>query len=131
MKNRRWLLTAILIVFAFLVAGCSSTPGPEEIYQKYWDACSEGKFNEAEQFLSKNASQAALKLGSCAFTHDAINTIEAGSGKPLRTFSEDPEVTIRDNVSMIGWIDDQGNLAMITLVREDDTWKISDATWSR
>jgi hypothetical protein len=131
MNNQRGLLTLFLIVFATLLAGCSSAPGPEEIYQQYWDACSEGKFDEAEQFLSKNATQTAINLGSCALTHDAINTMQADSGQPLRTFSKDPDVTTKDNVSTIIWIDDQGNLAMITLVREDDTWKISQATWSR
>lgn len=124
-----WAL--ILMVFAFLAAGCSSTPGPEEIYWQYWDACTAGRFSEAEKFLSESSSQAAISLGSCAFTHDAINTVEAANGNPPRTFSEDPEVTTKDDNSMLSWFDDQGNIAIVILRKENDTWKIVEATWSK
>jgi hypothetical protein len=131
MKNQSGLLVLILIVFAFLAVGCSSTPGPEDIYMQYWEACSEGSFGDAVDYLSENAKESVMALGSCGFTHDAINTIEAESGNPPRTFSEDPEVSITDNQASIVWIDDQGNLAVVMLIKDDDTWVIEGATWSR
>jgi len=131
MKIQHILWVLILLVIAFLAAGCSSTPGPEEVYWQYWDACTEGKFAQAERFLSKNAAQAAISLGKCAFTHDAINTVEAAQGNPPRTFSEEPEVTIKENNGMISWFDDQGNIAVVMMAKEDDSWKIVEATWSK
>ncbi len=131
MKNQHGLLVVISIVFALLAGGCSSTPGPLDVYMLYWEACSEGNFAEAAQYLSENVRGSTGALGNCGFTHDAINTIEASSGNPPRIFSEDPEVSIIDNQSSIIWFDDQGNIAMIILVRADDSWAIVDATWSR
>jgi hypothetical protein len=132
MKNQHVLLTfLILIVFAFFATGCGSKSGPEEVYWQYWDACTEGKFSEAEKYISETARETARILGNCAFSHDAINTVEATNGNPPRTFSEDPEVTIQDAFSSLTWFDDQGNIATVTLVKTDDSWKIVEAFWSR
>lgn len=131
MSKQSILLVSLGLVLVLFMAGCSTQPDPETVYWQYWEACSQGKFNEAVEFLSVNAREAARSLGSCGFTHDAINTIEAASGNPPRTFSEDPEITILETRSMVTWIDDQGNIAAIILVMEEGSWKISEATWSK
>jgi hypothetical protein len=131
MKNKHLLLAFILITLAFLAAGCSSKTGPDDIYSQYWEACSEGKFRDAEEFIATNARDTTRTLGACAFTHDAINTIEIANGNPLRTFSDEPEVLTKGDLSSITWFDDQGNNATVVLVKVDETWKIIEATWSR
>ncbi len=131
MEKQRLLIVFIMVILAFTATGCGLKSGPEDVYWQYWDVCSEGKFTEAEQFISDNARETARTLGVCAFTHDAINTIEAANGNPPRTFSEQPEVYTQDNSSSLTWFDDQGNFATVILVKVDDSWKIVEATWSR
>jgi hypothetical protein len=131
MNKQLVLLAAVFTALVILTSGCSSQTAPEKIYWQYFEACSQGNFSAAEEHLTENAKNAARTLGTCAFAHDAINTVEAANGNPPRTFSEDPTVNTIENRSSISWFDDQGNVAIVFLVMVDDSWKISDTTWSR
>jgi len=131
MKHQYLVLVLLMAVLTFLLSGCGSKTGPEEVYWQYWDACSKGEFQTAEEYILESAQEAAKTLGSCGFTHDAINTFEANKGNPPRTFSKDPEVSIQDTISSLIWIDDQGNIATVRLVKTEDVWKIVETTWSR
>lgn len=130
MQNRHFILVFTLAILTIAVTGCSQQSGPEEIYWQYWEACSNGEFNDAALFLSENARESSRQLGACGFTHDAINTIEAQKGNPLRTFSQDPQVNVQEKAASITWFDDQGNIATVILVLIEDEWKVTEATWS-
>jgi hypothetical protein len=130
MKNRLLVLGLTLAFLAVILAGCSQQTEPEEIYWQYYEACAEGSFNEATLLLSENARETSRILGACGFTHDAINTIELENGNPTRTFSEEPTVNLQDNIASITWFDDQGHIAIVTLVLIDGEWKVTEATWS-
>jgi hypothetical protein len=130
MQNRYFTLVFTLVILVIALAGCSQQNDPEEVYWQYWEACSEGKFNEAALLLSENARETSRQLGACAFTHDAINTIEAQKGNPPRTFSQDPQVNVQEKAASIIWFDDQGNIATVILVLIEGEWKVTEATWS-
>ena len=141
MRIRYIYLLFIAILTALLISGCSQIAEPEEIYHEYYkgcdvvistmqSACKEGKFNDAKLLLDVNALETSRKLGACAFTHDAINTIEVQKGNPVRTFNQDPTVTKNDKRASILWLDDQGNIVAVTLALVDGHWKISNTTWS-
>lgn len=123
-------LVFTLMVLVISLQGCSSETGPETTYWQYWKACSEGKFDKTKQFIAENVKPPAGALGSCGFTHDAINTIEASSGKPLRTFPHDPEVLIDERATSLTWIDDQGNITNVVLVYVEGKWKVTNTYWS-
>jgi len=130
MRIRYIYLLFITILATLLISGCSQIEEPEEIYQEYYEACKEGNFTDAKLLLDENALETSRKLGACAFTHDAINTIEVQKGNPVRTFNQDPTVTTNEKRSSILWLDDQGNIATVTLTLVDGLWKISNTTWS-
>jgi predicted small secreted protein len=131
MKKQLLIFALALTLLVLLLAGCNTTPGPEDVYQRYWEACSQGKFSQAEGFLADNAREISQSLGVCALTHDAINTLEAQKGNPPRTFSGEPLVNAREKATSITWFDDQGNIATVILVLIDGEWKVTEATWSR
>jgi len=131
MKKQPFIFALAITLLVLLLAGCNPTPAPEDVYQQYWEACSQGKFTEAEVFLADNARETSTTLGVCAFTHDAINTLEAQKGNPARTFSGDPMINAHEKVTSITWFDDQGNIATVILVLIDGEWKVTEATWSR
>lgn len=131
MKNRTLLFTLIVVVLATILAGCKAQASPEEVYWQYWQACADGDFAAAKLLLAEDAVAVAEGLGVCAFTHDAINTIEAQQGNPAHTFSSDPQVNTSEKVTSLTWVDDQGSLAIVTLVAVDGTWRISQTSWSR
>jgi hypothetical protein len=130
LKNQHFVLVLVLAIFALTLAGCSSRSTPEKVYWQYWKACADGEFAAAEEFLTDDARDTARTLGSCAFTHDAINTSEAQKGNPPLTFSQDPNVNIRGEIASITWIDDQGNIANVVLVQINEEWKVTEASWS-
>ena len=130
MRIRYIYLLFIAVLTALLISGCSQIAEPEEIYQEYYKACKEGKFDDAKLLLDVNALETSRKLGACAFTHDAINTIEVQKGNPIRTFNQDPTVTKNDKRASMLWLDDQGNIVAVTLALVDGHWKISNTTWS-
>jgi len=130
MKNRFSIQLLFLASLIFLLSGCSQGGTPDEAYWQYFKACSEGKFDDARQLLTENARETSRSLGVCAFTHDAINTVEAQKGNPPRTFSEDPMVNVLETRASLTWIDDQGNLASVILVLIEEEWKVTEATWS-
>ena len=130
MRIRYIYLLFIAILTGLLISGCSQIAEPEEIYHEYYKACKEGKFNDAKLLLDVNALDTSRKLGACAFTHDAINTIEVQKGNPVRTFNQDPTVTKNDKRASILWLDDQGNIVTVALILVDGHWKISNTTWS-
>jgi len=131
MKKRTLLFVLIIVGLATILAGCKAQTNAEEVYWQYWQACADGDFAAAGLLLAEDAVVTAETLGVCAFTHDAINTIEAQQGNPAHTFSSDPEINTSEKVASLTWVDDQGNLAIVTLVAADGDWKISQASWSR
>ncbi len=131
MKNRTFLFALIVVGISLILAGCKPEASPDEIYWQYWQACADGDFSAAKLYLADDAVTTAETLGICAFTHDAINTIEAQQGNPARTFSQDPVLNASEKIASLTWIDDQGNLANVTLVAVDGIWKISETSWSR
>ena len=131
MKNKPLFIVLFITLLAILLAGCDSKTPAEKIYWEYFEACNRGDFTTAKNYVAENALNPESGLGVCAFTHDAINTYEAQSGNPARTFSQDPMVNANDKVTSITWIDDQGNIASIVLVDIDGEWKVTEATWSR
>lgn len=131
MKTRTLLFALFVVGLALILAGCKAQDQAEEVYWQYWQACTEGDFAAAKLLLAEDAVVTAETLGVCAFTHDAINTIEAQQGNPAHTFSSGPEINATEKVASLTWVDDQGNLAIVTLAAVDGTWKISHASWSR
>lgn len=132
MKNLPTFLTIITLFTALVLTmvGCRSKITAEDTYWLYWEACTKGEFIRAKDFLTEEAIASATTLGVCAFTHDAINTIETQQGNPLRTFSQDPTVNEREGIASLTWVDDQGNLASVILVNVDEAWKVTEANWS-
>ena len=131
MKNKPTLLVLSITLLVFLLAGCNSKSPAEEVYWQYFEACTDGDFTTAKNLVAENSLSSAGDLGTCAFTHDAINTYEAQSGNQPRTFSQDPMVNAKEKVTSITWIDDQGNIATVILVEINGEWKVTEATWSR
>jgi hypothetical protein len=130
MKNKLLLYLLILAFMSIFLWGCNQGNTPEMAYWSYYDSCAEGKFDEAKELLTKNAVQTSEILGVCAFTHDAINTNEIKKGNPPRTFSEDPKINVSEKAASLIWLDDQGNIASVTLFLEAGEWKVADTTWS-
>jgi len=130
MQNRYFILALSLVILSVLLAGCSQGNKPETVYWQYYEACSEGRFDDAKQNLADNAIETSRTLGVCAFTHDAINTSETQKGNPLRTFSKDPTMNEQGKIASLTWIDDQGNIASVILVLIEEEWKVTEATWS-
>lgn len=129
-RQLKFVLLFILGLLAPLSSGCDQQTKPEKYYQKYYEACAQGKFDEAASYLAENARETSSTLGSCAYTHDAINTIEAQKGNPPLTFTQDPLVKIQETTAYMTWFDDQGNTALVSLILVDGEWKITDAIWS-
>ncbi|MFO8036599.1 MAG: hypothetical protein R6U57_08260 [Anaerolineales bacterium] len=124
----------IAMVLSVFLAACGSNARPtepDEIYWAYWEACSDQNLSEARTHLTEGAKQRAQTLGVCGFTHDAINTYEKNQGNPVRTFSEDPELYVEEEIASLTWIDDSGNLAMVVMVPENGEWKIQYSRWSK
>jgi hypothetical protein len=130
MTNRLFTLLLTLMFLTILLAGCSQESKPEEVYWQYYEACSDGRFDDARQWLTETAVNTSRSLGVCAFTHDAINVSEAQKGNPLRTFSDDPTLNQQERLASLTWFDDQGNIASVVLVEVDGEWKVTEATWS-
>ena len=126
-------LSTTLFVFAImtvLLAGCkSSGNGPEDVYWKYWEDCSKGKFSQAETYLSEDAKSRTQPYGICGFTHDAINNMAISTGEPTWTFSQSPELIEDEDFALLTWISEEGGLAHITLIKVDGIWKIDEASW--
>ena len=130
MKNRKHLFILIPVIIGYLLAGCTSSGnGPDDVYWKYWEACSKGKFSQAETYLSEDAKSRTQPYGICGFTHDAINNIEIASGEPAWTFSQPPEVIEDEDFALLTWISEEGSLAHVTLIKADGIWKIDEASW--
>ena len=129
-QTRHFFLLLSMLLTILSITGCTQKANPEDIYQEYYNDCVGGNFDSAKLHLEEKASEPSSTLGVCAFTHDAINTIEAQKGNPLRSFSQEPIVNTHENLSSITWIDDQGNLATVTLRLLEGEWKISNTTWS-
>lgn len=121
---------ATLTLLIFTMVACNPSRDAENTYWKYWDACTKGEFIQAKNFLTEEAIASATTLGVCAYTHDAINTIETQQGNPPRTFLQDPVVKEGEGIAFLTWIDDQGNLFTVTLVKVDGEWKITESNWS-
>lgn len=126
-----FFLITLFTTQVFTMVSCRSKLTAEDTYWQYWDACTKGEFIQAKDFLTEEAVASATTLGVCAFTHDAINTIETQQGNPPRTFSQDPTVNEREGISSLTWVDDQGNLASVILVEVNGKWKVTEANWSR
>ena len=126
----RILISSIILLTAILLVSCSQDSKPEVIYWQYYDACTEGRFDDARQKLTESAIENAQSLGVCAFTHDAINTSETQKGNPIRTFSEEPTLNEHEKMASLTWIDDQGNIASVILIQVEGDWKVTEATWS-
>lgn len=130
MRERFFIPVFILMTLAMLFTGCSQGDTPKEIYWQYYAACKEGRFDDASQKLAEGTLRTPNILGVCAFTHDAVNTIEAQKGNPPRTFSNDPKIVLTDEMASLTWIDDQGNIVTVTLILEEGDWKITEVIWS-
>ena len=132
MKIRFTKTLLILALFVLLLAACQSTGaemGPDETYWAYYEACESGRFGEAELLLTEDARAQKATIGICGFTHDAINEYERKNGRPERTFTEEPELTVNEDSAAMVWFDDQGNIANVILIKED-VWKIARSVWS-
>ena len=133
MINRFSLILLLSISIIFLLAACQSAEteeGPDDVYWEYYEACINGKYDTAEKLLDDLAKSQIDIIGVCGYTHDAINRIQIERGGTERTFSDDPTLDVRENRAVLTWIDDQGNLAIINLVKVGNEWKVSSAVWS-
>ncbi len=133
MKNRFSKILLTFALFVLLLTACQSSDaemGPDDAYWAYYEACESGRFGEAELLLTEDARAQKASVGICGFTHDAINEYERANGRPERTFSEEPELTIEEDSAVMTWFDDQGNIANVFLVKLEDGWKISHSVWS-
>ena len=134
MKKKTIVLTLIVTVILIFLAACgyekTKATEPDEVYWAYWEACSDKKQAEAEQYLTEDAKIKGQNFGMCGFTHDAINVFENNQGNPPREFSEDPELTISDDKATMVWVDDSGNLAVVFLSLTNGEWKIANSQWS-
>jgi hypothetical protein len=131
-KTSTFVLIVVLLSVFLVACGSNARPTePDEIYWAYWEACSNQNLSEARTHLTEGAKQKAQTLGVCGFTHDAINTYEQNQGNPVRSFSEDPELTVQEEIASLTWIDDGGNLAIVIMVPENGEWKIYNSRWSK
>jgi hypothetical protein len=133
MKNRLSKILLITLLLALLLAACQSSKaeeGPVEAYWAYYEYCENKQFESAEKYLDEEARAQIESIGVCGFTHDAINRIEANRAGAQRVFSDDPETNISDNSAVMNWIDDQGFLASVFLVKTEDGWKVAYTIWS-
>ena len=134
MKNRLSKILLIAILLLLLLAACQSTEteqGPADAYQAYYEACENRKYGTAELYLDEEAQAQIGAIGVCGFTHDAINRYESERGGTQRTFSEDPIVDVDGNSAVMSWVDDQGNLAIVHLIKTGDGWKVAYTVWSK
>lgn len=133
MKIRFSKILLIVALFILLLTACQSAEaemGPDETYWAYYEACESGRFGEAELLLSEDARAQKATIGICGFAHDAINEYERANGRPERTFTEEPELTVNEDNAAMVWFDDQGNIANVILVQLEDGWKIARTVWS-
>lgn len=133
MKNRLSMILLIVILLALLLAACQSPEtqdGPAEAYWAYYEHCVNKQFDSAEKYLDEEARAQIRAIGVCGFTHDAINRVEAERGGTQRNFSDDPVTEISDNSAVMNWVDDQGYLASVYLVKTEDGWKVAYTVWS-
>jgi hypothetical protein len=133
MKNRLSKILLITILLVLLLAACQSTEteaGPADAYWAYYEACEDQKFETAESYLDEEAKAQIEAIGVCGFTHNAINRYEAERGGTQRTFSEEPILDVDGNGAVMTWIDDQGYLAIVHLIKTGDEWKVAYAVWS-
>jgi len=133
MKNHllKVLLISIFLVLS-LVACQSAEPeeGPAESYWSYYEYCENKQFETAERYLDEEARAQKAAIGVCGFTHDAINRYEAERGGTERTFSEEPVTEISENSAVMSWVDEQGYLAIVHLIKTEDGWKVANTVWS-
>ena len=133
MKNRLSMIVLIAILLALLLVACQSPEteeGPAEAYWIYYEHCVNNRFDSAEKYLNEEARAQIRSIGVCGFTHDTINRVEAERGGTQRNFSDDPVTEISDNSAVMNWIDDQGYLASVYLVKTEDGWKVAYTVWS-
>jgi len=131
MSIKRFILIVGFTILAVILVACGSDAEVTDAYWSYWKACSDGDFNNADDYLTDEAKLQSDVLGVCGFTHDAINTIEAAAGNPPRGFSSDPEVVLGDHTATLTWIDDTGNLAIVSLDLVNGAWKVRNTVWSK
>ena len=123
------LLLALLLVLA--LAACQSDESrPEAAYQAYYQACEESKYDSAAEYLTDEAQKRIDSIGVCGFTHDAINRYEVARGGTERVFAEEPVVDSDETNAAITWIDDQGKIAIVQLMKTGGGWKIKQTVWS-
>ena len=135
MQNRLAKILLVSILFVLSLAACGSQPaeteeGPTAAYWAYFQACENGKYDSAVNYLTEEAKAQVESIGACGFTHDAINRVEAESTGIERTFSDDPGLDASEKSAVMTWIDDQGNLAMVHLVKDAEGWKVAYTVWS-
>jgi hypothetical protein len=131
---KRFVLTLLLALLTlFVLVGCrsgGSEEGPAGAYWGYYEACENGEYDTAEGYLAEEAQSQIETIGVCGFTHDAINRVAAERGMAERTFSDEPQVDVQENSASITWIDDSGNLAIVSLTKDVGGWKVSRTIWS-
>ena len=131
MKNRLSLILFISILLVLLLSACQSNEeGPAAAYWGYFEACDNGKYESARLFLDEEAKLQIDSIGVCGFTHDSINRYEAERGGTERTFSEEPVLEVEENNAVMTWVDDQGKVAIVQLIKTGDGWKIVQTMWS-
>ena len=133
MKNHFSKSLLIFTLLMLLLTACqsqNSNKEADEIYWEYYQACEDGNYETAKEFITEEAMEQSASVGVCGFTHDAINDYLIARGEAERTFSQEPSFSNEGNRAVMTWIDDQGNLANVFLNKTEDGWKISDALWS-
>lgn len=135
MQNRISKILLLLILMLLSLAACQSQSaeteeGPTAAYWGYYEACENGKYDSAESLLAEAAKAQIDAVGVCGFTHDAINRVDAGSSGMERTFTDDPVLDTSGKRAVMTWIDDQGNLAIVNLIKDAEGWKVAYTIWS-
>ena len=133
MKNRLSKILLFSLLLVLLLAACQSSQpeeGPAEAYWAYYEYCENKEYEAAEKYLNEESRAQIGAIGVCGFTHDAINRIEAERNGTQRVFSDNPETDINENSAVMSWVDDQGYLAIVHLVKTEDGWKVAYTVWS-
>jgi hypothetical protein len=135
MQNRNRLSKILLLstLFVLALAGCQSAEnkeGPADAYWMYYQACEDGNYGSAKLYLTEAAKAQNQTIGFCGFTHDAINRVQGGSAGAERTFNDDPLIDANENNAILTWIDEQGNLAIVHLIKDAEGWKVTHTIWS-
>ena len=129
-------LSKVLLIAIFLglwLTACQSAEteeGPADAYWGYYESCENGKYETARNYLDDQAKMQIDAVGVCGLTHDAVNRYVAESGGTERTFSEEPVLEVIEDRAIMSWLDDQGNMALVYLIKMEDGWKVADTIWS-